>query len=258
MEATPQPHRHLGHAILDLLICPLLQLSPRILYSSLAALLTRTPWTHRATAAVLTTLFALAEYQHPGYLPTAHQLAVGATSLLSSAAAAAALLALDDWLEDAVWPWHQPGWVWPWERWLWACAVGSEDPSEPSFLSQTTPCARAHAAGAQVRAAPGAPDDALVIPPTPLLPRGMRSGMRVMADTPPVVHRSGLLGESPLSRPASGGNVDGTLLVGLGATWMAGEECVGMGVMEVEMGEALCAVAMREAGGNDEGGDGGE
>jgi len=29
-------------------------------------------------------------------------------------------------------------------------------------------------------------------------------------------------------------------------------------VMEVEMGEALCAVAMREAGGNDEGGDGGE
>ncbi|KAH9875526.1 hypothetical protein J1614_004262 [Plenodomus biglobosus] len=130
-EATPRikpAQRHLGHAILDALVRPVLHTSPRQIFQNGVRLFASLSLSHRIIVITLAILFAVAEYEEPGFLPF-RGLVVFITTYSLAVLLVFALVALKDWLETAVWPWDDPGWVWPWERWFWASNLTDSEAS---------------------------------------------------------------------------------------------------------------------------------
>lgn len=102
--------------------------------------------------------------------------------------------ALMEYANDHTWFWNEEGFVWLWVGMLWSFTVyddetlddivavhnGTSITASPTVVS-TTPVG-----------SPARHD--IIIPPTPLLPRGLRP----VHLPPPPTHHSGILGESPM------------------------------------------------------------
>jgi hypothetical protein len=127
------------------------------------------------------------------------------------------VFALLEYLETHTWPWQDEGFVWPWEALLWSGTVYIDDTFGDSVAAyrnsyiESSPTVRGSEKEVVGVANEGdsttmAVEDAstttkdsskrpeMIIPPTPFLPRGLRP----VHLPPPVIHHSGLLGESPM------------------------------------------------------------
>ncbi|KAH9874116.1 hypothetical protein IAQ61_004744 [Plenodomus lingam] len=247
--------RHLGHALLDVIIRPILRISPLQIFQKCKALFVLMSTTQRMLAITIPILFVIAEYEQPGFLPNFYGLINSIIICSLAVLFVFAIIALTDWYENAVWPWDEPGWVWPWERWFWASNLTDSEFSMSTSSMQDTefgvlceapreedvvesveaeevqesekgvqdleeevqeseeeldelskePVAAFQPASPQGSMYSPSPspsesqdEEEMAIPPTPLLPRGMRSESMLPPPTPADIHRSGLLGESPM------------------------------------------------------------
>lgn len=102
--------------------------------------------------------------------------------------------ALMEYADSHIWPWNGEGWVWPWEAILWSSTVyNDETPGDSVAIYKYTNITASPTIGSTTPAvSPARPD--IIIPPMPLLPRGLRP-----VHLPPLLtHHSGILGESPM------------------------------------------------------------
>ncbi|KAI4944912.1 hypothetical protein J4E91_008256 [Alternaria rosae] len=173
-------------------------------------------------ALAASTLFAIAEYEQPGYFPRPQELTAAVIGFLCASMLIFAAFALMEYTETHTWPWEDEGFVWPWQALLWSGTAyvdetigesvtayrntnmmapsirvdGGDDAvkqDETTFGDDSTSSMAASTLGSTTQA--GSPARAeIVIPPTPLLP----GGLRPIHLPPPPVHHSGLLGESPM------------------------------------------------------------
>ncbi|KAL1799335.1 hypothetical protein ACET3X_003372 [Alternaria dauci] len=146
-------------------------------------------------ALATTILFAAAEYEQPGYFPRPQELTVGMIGGLFAFALFFSTYALMEYADDHTWFWNEEGFVWPWVGILWSLTVYNDETLSDSSTMHTvtsfptsSPVASTTPAGSPAR-----PD--IIIPPTPMLPRGLRP---VHLPLPPT-HHSGILGESPMA-----------------------------------------------------------
>ncbi|KAI8938652.1 hypothetical protein NX059_004522 [Plenodomus lindquistii] len=247
---TPPTKRRLGHLLHDTFIHLILRNAPRQILQNATKLFTSFSYLHRAFFIFTPILFAIAEYELPGFLPTIYELPICMTAYTIAGLLVFAGITVLNWLETAVWPWQESGWVWPWERWFWgANLTDSEFSMSTVSLPEMEGLGSLHAAGekeatvqevvnaqrdttvefqgstrasnqdeaptvafrpAGVRSTlspPATPTSTartswvegdILIPPTPQLPHSMRSGSMLPPPTPADIHRSGLLGESPM------------------------------------------------------------
>jgi hypothetical protein len=127
-----------------------------------------------------------------------------------------------EYTETHAWPWEDEGFVWPWQALLWSGTAyvdetvaddvaayrnlnmssssshrvdGKGDASDQDDIASGNDGADTLATSTLNSATPaGSPArHDIIIPPTPLLP----GGLRPIRLPPPPVHHSGLLGESP-------------------------------------------------------------
>ncbi|KAH7392214.1 hypothetical protein DE146DRAFT_766376 [Phaeosphaeria sp. MPI-PUGE-AT-0046c] len=145
------------------------------------------------------------------------------------------LFATSDFLETHKWPWQENGWVWPWQAWLWegtvydlgaSTSTRADESSSPmavtipsyTFLgrprsksdtstttstidtsrnsSNHTPLSKPRGFDFSMPP-PTAFKRPIIIPPTPQLPGGLRPA-NLLPPTPTEIHKSGILGESPM------------------------------------------------------------
>lgn len=148
---------------------------------------------------------------HPSLLPSPLELFIGVFSYFCAGCLISVFLILDNAWDAVVWPWKGEGdvWMWWWEVWVWRATV-NEGEGEGEMSVIETPVGGKLGRqddGVNVEDPDGSME--LYIPPTPMLPRSMRSSTppassptssptsSSMTESPLVRHKSGLLGESP-------------------------------------------------------------
>jgi hypothetical protein len=187
-----------------------------ILYTAVHSNINTYPAIYRYGFPTLVILVALAEWQQPGSLPCPRHLTNAIIGFTCATLLVLGILALAAFIETNKWPWEEEGWVWPWEKWLWGGTVGDfgasvrtlESPVPPTtpFIPKTSPSGLASTSLTQHNTRftksknieiPMPPPTALkrpiIIPPTPQLPGGIRP-----LPTPAQIHKSGIIGESPV------------------------------------------------------------
>lgn len=174
---------------------------------------------------------AFAEWQQPGYVPRPWSLSNAIFGFLCATLLIFGVLATADFIETQKWPWQEDGWVWPWQAWLWQgnaydpgastntwvpdlmspppasspFAFGSSPPvmpyssTTPSTRSSNTPIRKATRFDFSMPPPLTVSSPSIVIPPTPKLPGGLRP-FDFPPPTPAQIHKSGILGESPMGR----------------------------------------------------------
>ncbi|EUC48121.1 hypothetical protein COCMIDRAFT_57578, partial [Bipolaris oryzae ATCC 44560] len=147
----------------------------------------------------LVLVFAIAEFEQPGWFPRPEELSSAVIGFLGVGTIISLVVALSEYVETHTWPWEDDGFVWPWEALLWRGTIYNDEALDDSVA------AHSGSYGVQVSRQVGTkksdcseheqaskrPD--MIIPPTNFLPGGLRQKHL----SPPITHPSGLLGESP-------------------------------------------------------------
>jgi hypothetical protein len=171
-------------------------------------------------------LVALAEWQQPGFIWRPEYISNAAIGFMCALCLAFGVVTMLDYIETARWPWEENGWVWPWQAWLWrqsaydlgastntqadgftsplppATPATKPSPPAPTFgspVAQPTsskPAKNATALNFSMPP-PATVKQTMIIPPTSQLPGGLRP-VHLPPPIPAQVHRSGILGESPM------------------------------------------------------------
>jgi hypothetical protein len=181
---------------------------------------------HRYGFLAIVVLVALAEWQQPGFMWRPQYILNAVTGFMCALFLAFGVVVMLDCIEMARWPWEQDGWVWPWQAWLWQRTAydfgASTSTQTDSFMSPLPPATSATKASppaptfgsptAQTTSStpaknattfdfsmppPASVKQTMVIPPTPQLPGGL-CPVHLPPATPAQIHRSGILGESPM------------------------------------------------------------
>jgi hypothetical protein len=164
------------------------------------------PATHRYGSILLILLAALAEYEQPGFIPPPRHIFNALISFTCVSAVIVAALAVLDLFETNEWPWEQEGWVWPWQVWLWNNTIYEFSTSTSTCADESSfyisSCAAENRTNGNDYATMTPPSQAtfkqpFIIPPTPQLPGGLRPAS-LPSPTPEQVHKSGIIGESPM------------------------------------------------------------
>jgi hypothetical protein len=171
-------------------------------------------------------LVALAESQQPGFISRPQYISNAVIGFICALCLAFGVVAMLDYIETARWPWEQDGWVWPWQVWLWqrtAYDLGASTTTQTDGLMSPLPPATSATKASPPALTFGSPTaqttsstpaenaitfdfsmpppatvkQTMIIPPTPQLPRGLRP-IHLPPATPAQVHKSGILGESPM------------------------------------------------------------
>ncbi|EUC36399.1 hypothetical protein COCCADRAFT_55778, partial [Bipolaris zeicola 26-R-13] len=146
----------------------------------------------------LVLVFAIAEFEQPGWFPRPEELSSAVVGFLGVGAIIFIVVALLEYVETHTWPWEDDGFVWPWEALLWGGTVYNDEEIDQSvmehlgsFVAQVSPQVGTKKASSSEHEQ--ANNSHMIIPPTPFL----SSGLRPTNLSPPIRHSSGLLGESP-------------------------------------------------------------
>jgi hypothetical protein len=99
-----------------------------------------------------------------------------------------------EYVENHTWPWDDEGFVWPWEAILWSGTMYSDETLGESVAVHNDMSITASPIVSSTTPADSPARADIIIPPTPLLPRGLRP----FHLPPPPTHCSGILGESPM------------------------------------------------------------
>ncbi|KAF1919391.1 hypothetical protein BDU57DRAFT_421678, partial [Ampelomyces quisqualis] len=196
------------------------------IYNKIAAY----PAKYRYGFLALIASIALAEWQQPGCMPRPRYLSNAIFGFLCATLLIFGVLATADFIETQKWPWQEDGWVWPWQAWLWqstaydlgastntwAPDLKSPPPAtspfafqssppvmpsssmNPSTQSSDTPVNKATRFEFSMPPPPTISKQSILIPPTPQLPGGLRP-IDLPLPTPAQIHRSGILGASPVA-----------------------------------------------------------
>ncbi|KAF1840243.1 uncharacterized protein K460DRAFT_410842 [Cucurbitaria berberidis CBS 394.84] len=183
----------LGTTLADLFIPTPLRQNPQ----SLSNKMSQFPMTYRYIALCGAIVLGLAEWEQPGFLPNTDELTTALVAFLCAGLVIFVMIALMDFADTYTWPWDEDGWVWPWEALLWGRTVYADELRESVALN-VPPLPRAdRGEGNDSGVFSQAYQQPFIIPPTPHLPSGLRP-----VYLPPPEHKSGLLGESPMTRKA--------------------------------------------------------
>jgi hypothetical protein len=208
--------RHFFVKLIDTFFPPIVRQGWTFLYTTVNNKIVIYPAIYRYGFLAVTILVALAEWQQPGSIPRPQQLTNAIIGLTCATMLVMGILTLTAFIETNKWPWEEEGWVWPWEKWLWGRTVGDfaasarslESPVPPTtpFVPSTTPSGSPPSRFARINTPitkffnanismppPTAFKRPIIIPPTPQLPGGMRP-----PPTPARIHKSGIIGESPM------------------------------------------------------------
>jgi hypothetical protein len=188
--------------------------------------ITTYPVEYRYSFLAISILVALTEWQQPGSISRPQYLSNAAVGFVCALSLAFGVVVMLDYIETARWPWEEDGWVWPWQTWLWrqtaydlgastntqvdgfasplppATPATKPSPPTPTFGSPTaqtmsnTPANNSTAFNFSMPP-PAIIKQTMIIPPIPQLPGGLRP-VHLPPPTPAQVHRSGVLGESPM------------------------------------------------------------
>ncbi|KAG9193514.1 hypothetical protein G6011_03549 [Alternaria panax] len=135
-----------------------------------------------------------AEYEQPGYFPRPPEWTVGIIGGLCAFTLLFSTFALMEYADGHTWFWNEEGFVWPWVGILWSLTVYNDETLNDSEAAYDgTSITACPMPGSTTPAGPPTPPK-IIIPPTPLLPRGLRP----VHLPPPLTHHSGILGESPM------------------------------------------------------------
>ncbi|KAF1838428.1 hypothetical protein BDW02DRAFT_576347 [Decorospora gaudefroyi] len=145
-------------------------------YRQIIDLLAQCPY---AYPILLVSIFViLVEWEQPGYFPSPDEWSTATVGFLCAGALVFSVFALLEYVETRMWPWDDPGWVWPWEALLWGHTVYNDDGVRECVSEEAPP------------ASSGNND-----PVIPSLPRGIGP---LHPPSLSSMHRSGILGESPM------------------------------------------------------------
>ncbi|KAF2850250.1 hypothetical protein T440DRAFT_518359 [Plenodomus tracheiphilus IPT5] len=186
----PPSKRHIGHALLDIIIRPIMQLSLRQVLQASIKLFVHMSWTHRIVTLAALFGLGLAIYKDPGSFPTPCEVAQITTAFFLAFLLIFTVIAVIIWMETAVWPWDQLDRMGPWIKAFWAFANNDDDMEMEVTSKKDNP-----ATSTPVEAVE---PDMAAIPPTPMSPHGIRSPSPTSPETPKHLHKSGLLGDSPM------------------------------------------------------------
>jgi hypothetical protein len=160
----------------------------------------------------------LSEWQQPGSTLCPENLSNAIIGFLCATSLVLGVLALLDFIETDRWPWEEDGWVWPWQAWLWketvfdlGASTSTYVAGNDSLLSYTSPSVAetlrfdspvqnntlTNDSGTMMPPPPTISRQSIIFPPTPQLSIGLRSSF-LLPPTPAEIHKSGILGESPM------------------------------------------------------------
>lgn len=218
--AEPKPFlihlRHFFGLVINTFFPPPVRQVWTFLYTTVHNYVVTYPAIYRYGFLAAAVLVGLAEWQQSGSIPRPQHLTNAIIGFLCATLLVLGVLALAEFVETNRWPWEEEDWIWPWEKWLWGGTVGDfgasvrtlESPVPPTtpFIPRTSPSRSTAASIAQSNTPiintntfdismppPTVFKRPIIIPPTPQLPGGMRP-----PPTPAQIHKSGIIGESPM------------------------------------------------------------